>query len=135
MDEGRALEGGGRSCRGPTLPKSKQLADTQESTDLADSLTTGEVFSDTLIGMKPNDIQAFMRRGWDRKEALKREYWAEQHQERGASATLDASMALRDHLVALRPDWPTAEDRAADLRHHLELIAKLEQSADAFSSR
>jgi hypothetical protein len=85
--------------------------------------------------MNPSDIQSFMKRGWDRKEALKGEYWAEQHRKKGASATLVASTALRDHLKALRPDWPTAEDRAADLRHHRAFIAKLEQVADAFDHR
>lgn len=85
--------------------------------------------------MNPSDIKSFMKRGWNRKEALKQEYWAEQHREKGAIATLTASMALRDHLKALRSDWPTAEERAADLRHHLEFIDKLEQVADAFDHR
>ena len=85
--------------------------------------------------MEPDDLRDFVERRWDRKEALKRRYWAERHRAEGPDSTLAVSDGLRGHLRDLRPDWPTAEDRAADLRHHLSLIAKLDRAAHAFSDR
>lgn len=88
-----------------------------------------------LTCMDPGDIREFVGRGWDQKDALKRQYWAERYRLEGPRATLAASSALREHFKTLRPDWPTAADRAADLRRHLALIAKLDRVARAFANR
>jgi hypothetical protein len=85
--------------------------------------------------MEPGDIREFVGRCWDKKDALKRQYWVERYCSEGPGATLAASSMLREHFKVLRPDWPTAEDRAADLRRHLVLIAKLDRVAHAFKDR
>lgn len=85
--------------------------------------------------MDPREIRDFLNRDWARKEAQTRLYWAERYRREGAEATLEASSELRAHLCSLRPDWPTGQDRAVDLRHHLEFIEKLKQVADAFIDR
>ncbi len=85
--------------------------------------------------MRPRDIRAFLDRGWKEKDALKRRHWAERHRAEGPAATLAASSALRDHIRTTRPSWPTEEDRAEDLSHHLAFIEKLDRAADAFKDR
>ena len=85
--------------------------------------------------MEPGDVRAFIDRGWDEKDWLKRRYWAERRRIEGPVATLAASSALRNHIRVLRPEWPTEQDRAEDLQHHLALIAKLVRVADAFRGR
>jgi hypothetical protein len=85
--------------------------------------------------MDPAAVRGFVERDWERKAALKRRYWAERYRREGARATLEASRALREHLEIVRPDWPTAEDRAADLRHHQAFIAMLARAAHAFADR
>ncbi len=82
--------------------------------------------------MERHELRAFANRDWHLKEVAKRNHWAERHRAEGPEATLAASALLRAHLVALRPEWPTELDRALDLRHHLELVVKLERAAHAF---
>ena len=46
---------------------------------------------------------------------------------RGAAATVALGEALYAHARALRPDWPTARDRADDLRDLAALRAILDR--------
>jgi hypothetical protein len=88
-----------------------------------------------MFAMELEEIRAFASRDWHLKEVSKQRHWAARHRAQGHEATLAASDLLRAHLVRLRPDWPSERDRAIDLRHHLELIAKLEGAAHAFVGR
>ena len=85
--------------------------------------------------MEAKDLRAFVERAWDLKDEAKRRYWIGRYAEEGPCATLAASNALREHLRTLRPAWPTPEDRADDLRRHLELVALLRSVARVFVDR
>ena len=66
---------------------------------------------------------------------LKRAYWARRFQEEGPEAIIRASRALYEHVRSVRPDYPTARDRADDLAHHVELKRKLDQASRALAVR
>ena len=54
--------------------------------------------------------------------------------ERGAVhlATFEASQALWEHMRALRPDWPSDDERRQDLADHIALKRLIDRAADAF---
>jgi hypothetical protein len=76
------------------------------------------------------DIREFVKRPRFEAEAAKRAHWASLHRTRGPAATIEASQVLWRHMRELRPDWPTAQDRAADLAHHLALKRKIDAAAN-----
>lgn len=57
---------------------------------------------------------------WAALEAADRRYWADEFARGGAQRASRASFALWQHMRSVRPDWPTAAEREADLRHHIE---------------
>jgi hypothetical protein len=65
-------------------------------------------------------------------EDLEREHWAQKSADRGALATLEVAQALWVHMRSVRPDWPTEEDRRADLAHHRALKQAIDRAARAF---
>ena len=73
--------------------------------------------------------------GWAEAAARKRGYWVDRYAVEGAAATLDASDALREHMKEVRPAWPTAAERAADLDQHCHMRWCFERVADAFRRR
>lgn len=85
--------------------------------------------------MDRDALREFAGRRWREAAALDRRYWAERHRREGAAATIGASEVLRAHMRRLRPDWPTAADRAADFSHHVELKKLLERAAGVFAAR
>lgn len=89
---------------------------------------------DMLDEMNPEDLRAYARRNWRAAEMGKREHWAREVAERGLLATLEVSQALWEHVRGLRPDWPTPEERRADLVHHVALRRALDRAAGAFRS-
>lgn len=89
----------------------------------------------TLEHVKPADIREFAHRNRAEVEALKQRYWAEQHRVFGNARTAHVSQALWRYMRRLRPDWPSAHDRAQDLAHHIELKRKIDQAAHAFATR
>jgi hypothetical protein len=80
-------------------------------------------------------IQEFARRNRAEVQASKQRYWAEQYRARGSACTIGASQALWQYMRRLRPDWPTARDRAEDLAHHIELKRMIDRAAHAFTAR
>ncbi len=84
--------------------------------------------------MNPEDLRAYARRNWRAAEMRKREHWAREVAERGPLATFEASQALWEHMRRLRPDWPSPEERRADLAHHVALKRALDLAAGAFRS-
>ena len=58
-------------------------------------------------------------------------WWAS----RDRDAAVRTSWALWGHARRVRPDWPTGEERQADLDHHVRLKAILDRAARAFSRR
>jgi hypothetical protein len=80
-------------------------------------------------------IRAFVERPWRTLEALKRAHHARRFRERGAAAGLEAGAALWQHARRVRPDWPTAAERTADLAHHVDQKRHLDRAARAFTRR
>jgi hypothetical protein len=85
--------------------------------------------------MRADDVQSFLDRDWEGLAALKREHWAERFRIEGAEATMHASQMLWGHARRVRPDWPTARERAEHLTHHVELKRLIDQAAHAFADR
>ena len=89
---------------------------------------------DILHEMNAEDLRAYAQRDWHAAEMRKRDHWAREVAERGSLATFEASQALWEHVRCLRPDWPTPEERRADLAHHVALKRALDLAAGAFRS-
>jgi hypothetical protein len=82
-----------------------------------------------------DDLRRFARRDWASTARRKLHFWAEQFQQHGASPARLASTALLLHVRAVQPDYPSPEDRADDLAHHLALRHRLDRAARAFTRR
>jgi hypothetical protein len=67
--------------------------------------------------MRAADIKRFAGWDWQRLSAAKREWWAG----RTPEARLRAAHALREHMRAVRPDWPSPAERQEDLEAHIRL--------------
>lgn len=83
--------------------------------------------------MEPGPARAFVRRDWAAVAQLKGEHWAREFAARGPVATLEASVALWRHMRAVRPDWPTAQERRDDLAHHIALKRAIDRAARVFA--
>jgi hypothetical protein len=83
--------------------------------------------------MDPHDVRAYLERGWTVIEDLDREHWAREFAQRGPDAAMAAGEALREHVRSIRPDWPSDEERRADLAHHIELKLAIDRAAGAFA--
>jgi hypothetical protein len=74
------------------------------------------------------DIQAFAARDWRLIEQAKLDGWREQKAARTPSAALKLGAELYQYARTLRPDWPSASERDADLAPHIR-VARMLQSA------
>jgi hypothetical protein len=75
------------------------------------------------------DIEEFLSRDWalfERSEAL---HWCATKKRDGAEAALRMAAELRRQAIAAHPDWPTPDDRAADLAHHAAVAEMLARAA------
>ena len=68
--------------------------------------------------MKASDIHSYLDRDWDLIRASKDRYWAERKQTLAPEEALRFAEGLRLQIRSLRPDWPDAEQREADLATH-----------------
>jgi hypothetical protein len=84
--------------------------------------------------VNPEDVRAYVRRNWRAVEMRKREHWARELAARGSRATFQASQVLWEHMRRVRPDWPSPDERRADLAHHVALKRALDLAAGAFRS-
>jgi len=75
--------------------------------------------------MTREDIRAFARRDWATVAEAKARFWAERKWAMTASDALATAEMLRQHARRLRPDWPSPDERAADLAHHVRLSEAL----------
>ena len=82
--------------------------------------------------MKPEDLRTYAQRAWHVAEALEQEHWARELAQRGPLATFAASQALWAHMRAVRPDWPTDDERHQDLADHIALKRLIDRAASAF---
>jgi hypothetical protein len=74
--------------------------------------------------MKAADVQSYLDRDWDRARASKDRYWAERKRTLTPEEALRIADGLRLQVRSLRPDWPDAEQRAADIATHVR-VSKL----------
>jgi hypothetical protein len=75
--------------------------------------------------MRAEDVRAYLSRDWAAVAELKEETWLEQRRRRGAAGALEVADELRRQVRALRPSWPSAEERAEDLAVHARLGEQL----------
>jgi len=78
------------------------------------------------------DVKAYAGRPWAAAELAKQKHWADEFACRGPQASFEASQALWVHMRALRPDWPSDEDRWADLDHHIDTKRAIDRAARVF---
>ncbi|MFO0550331.1 MAG: hypothetical protein U0271_18195 [Polyangiaceae bacterium] len=84
--------------------------------------------------LKPADVRAFLDRPWGMLEAATQEHRAEQAQSDPEWAWQTAQ-ALREEVRRSNPSWPTAEDRARDLEHHVKLKALIDRASHELRRR
>jgi hypothetical protein len=75
--------------------------------------------------MRREDIRAYLDRDWDRVAEAKRLRWRERRAHLGAAEAIRVAAELYEQIRRVRPDWPSAESRRADLEHHLRLSERL----------
>lgn len=71
--------------------------------------------------MKKEDLVAFAERDWSAGEASAAAARRERKERLGLDDAFRLADALRRHVQSLHPDWPTPEDRAADLEMHVRV--------------
>ena len=75
--------------------------------------------------MERADLEAFLNRDWGAIQALKERFWVERKRQLTPDEALRIGDALRQQARALRPDWPSDEERQEDLAHHVRVSALL----------
>lgn len=90
----------------------------------------------TMVGaFDPESLRAFRDRDWKAVREAKEQFWAEDHRRGGPLSAFALSAALWGHARALDPMWPSAEQRAEDLTHHIELADRIQRVAHVFARR
>ena len=79
--------------------------------------------------MRSRDLKAYAERPWSAAKLAKREHWAREVARPGSRAAFEAAQALWLHMRMLRPEWPSEEERAADLEHHVAQKRALDRAA------
>ena len=85
--------------------------------------------------MDPADLRAFAHRARLEVEQQKRAHWVQRFHEGDGNATLRAAHALYDYVRRVRPDYPTEQDRAEDLAHHIALKQLIDRASRALAVR
>ena len=84
--------------------------------------------------MVTRGIREYVSRDWQAARDSKDDYWAERIARLGPAEGLRIAGELRDQVLALNPDWPSADERRADLACHVRL-AELFRRADSVRRR
>ncbi len=82
--------------------------------------------------MKASDIRSYLDRDWGLVRASKDRYWAERKQTLTPEEAVRIAEGLRLQVRSLRPGWPDAKQRAADLASHVrvsELLRRVPEPA------
>lgn len=75
--------------------------------------------------VNPADILAFARREWLLAEDQKANFWADRKHTLSPVEAIRLGDELRRHALALRPDWPNAEERTEDHAAHCRVSEAL----------
>lgn len=76
--------------------------------------------------MKREDLLAFARKDWAALAEVKR---AHRREHRDPLASFQIVDGLRAQVHAMRPDFPSARDREADLEAHIVLADRLRRAS------
>ena len=75
--------------------------------------------------MRREDIRTFAMRDWASIADAKARFWAERKRAMTAGEALAIGEMLRQHACRLKPDWPDAGERAADMAVHARVSEAL----------
>jgi hypothetical protein len=78
--------------------------------------------------MRREDLIAFARRDWKAVAAMKDRFWIEQKKQMTPTEVLRLGDDLRRWAIARRPDWPSEDDRRADLDSHVRVSEMLQRA-------
>ena len=78
--------------------------------------------------LAPADVRAFVHRDWDAFARAKEEHWLECKRRHGPAWGLLVGDELRREAQRVRPGWPSARERRADLAMHLRMIDVLHRT-------
>lgn len=81
------------------------------------------------------DVESLLTRASDVIDRERDRFWRRQRELLGPAASLRASESLMLHMRSIRPDWPTAAERDADLAHHVAWTTSLDRVARALAGR
>ena len=84
--------------------------------------------------MRREDLIAFARRDWNAIAAMKERFWVEQKNQMTAAQALYLADDMRRAVLARRPDWPSEDERNADLATHIR-VSELLHRVDSFRGR
>ena len=77
--------------------------------------------------MRREDLIAFARRDWQSVAAMKQRFRVEQKRRMTASEALQLSDDLRASVTSRRTDWPSDDERRADLETHARVSESLQR--------
>ena len=78
-----------------------------------------------IAPMKREDIRAFAARDWAAMAEAKAQFWAERKRSMTPTEALATAEMLRQHALQVKPGWPDADERAADLAFHVRISEAL----------
>jgi hypothetical protein len=78
-----------------------------------------------ITPMKREDIRAFAMRDWEAMAEAKAAFWAKRKRSMTAAEALATAETLRQHALQVKPGWPDADERAADLALHVRVSEAL----------
>lgn len=81
-------------------------------------------------GMTAAEIGEFQARDWRLIERAKSDYWVRQKAAMPPAAVLEIASGLYEYARSLRPDWPNAAEREADLASHVRSTAMLRRAGE-----
>ena len=82
--------------------------------------------------MRREDVERFLRRDWQLLADSKEDFWAARLRELGPGEGIRVADELRREMMERVPDWPSPDERAADLAHHqrvAEILRRVTRSA------
>jgi hypothetical protein len=85
--------------------------------------------------MNRDQARAYIDRDWGLFERIDRDAAREALASEDPLAAHRIACALYEHMRAVRPDWPSERERAADFAHHVELKRILERASRALAAR
>lgn len=80
--------------------------------------------------MTAEEIREFQARDWRLVERAKSDYWTGREAPISPSAVLEMTSGLYEYARSLRPDWPNAAEREADLASHVRVTARLTRAGE-----